>query len=701
MDSRILEPGRNVWRVERAARAAVLIDAAAFFEAVRRAFLQAERRIFIAGWDIDSRTRLVGEGNCADDGYSPVLAEFLSEIVSSKPSLEVYLLLWDFSLNYAGERELFPRLSLQWQTPPRVTLCMDNAVPFGSSQHQKLIVIDDALAFSGGLDVTMRRWDCSDHAPDNPERVDASGQPYPPFHDVQMMVDGEAALALAQLVRRRWCNAYGVEPPVEPFGDPWPQGFEPHFRNVEIGIARTQPEFGDQEQVKEVETLFLDSIARAEHSIYIENQFMTAMPVAERLAERLRERPKLELVAVEPKDYDSWVVARTLGAERARFHRMLEAAGGDRVRLVYPTVRQGDASADTMVHSKVMIVDGRFLRVGSANLNNRSMGADTECDLAIEARNESERAAIIDIRNRLLGDHCGVSADAVARQMQSGSLVAAVDRLSGNGHRLCRIESAEPEPSELAEVVTGLIDPEKPLVSSRPWPRVREALSGRGPVIAILVLSVVILAGTVVWSSTAASGLVTREGVQSFLASIAVSGWAPLWVLAIYVAGGLIAFPVVVLIAATAATFGPWFGFVYAVTGVLASALVTFFIGASVGRNAVRSLLGTRWDRARRAIDRRGILALAAIRMVPVAPFSLVNLIAGACSISVFDYVAGTLIGMLPGLIAMSALGYQITALVTEFSARNFALLLAGVAGWIGLAWSAQALVGRLRGHAS
>ena len=690
-----------MWRVERAARAAVLIDAAAFFDAVRRAFLQAERRIFIAGWDIDSRTRLVGEGNCADDGFSPMLAEFLSEIVANKPSLEVYLLLWDFSLNYAAERELFPRLSLQWQTPPRVTLCMDNAVPFGSSQHQKLIVVDDALAFSGGLDVTVRRWDSSDHAADNPERVDASGQPYPPFHDVQMMVDGEAAQALAQLVRRRWCNAHGSEPPVEPCGDPWPQGFEPQFTDVQIGIARTQPEFGSQEQVKEVETLFLDSIDRAERSIYIENQFMTAMPVAERLALRLRERPALELVAVEPKDYDSWVVSRTLGAERARFHRMLEEAGGDRVRLVYPAVRQGGARADTMVHSKVMIVDDRFLRVGSANLNNRSMGADTECDLAIEARDESERAAIVDIHHRLLGDHCGVSADAVARQMQPGSLVAAVDRLSGNGHRLCRIESAEPEPSELAEVVTGLIDPEKPLASSRTWTRVREALSGRTPVIAILLLAAVILAGTVVWSSTAASGLVTRENIQGFLTSVAESGWAPLWVLAIYVTGGLIAFPVVVLIAATAATFGPLFGFAYALIGVLASALVTFFIGASVGRNAVRSLLGTRWDRARRAIDRRGILAIAAIRMVPVAPFSLINLIAGASSISVLDYLAGTLIGMLPGLIAMSVLGYQITALVTDFSARNFALLLAGIVGWLALAWSAQARVGRERGRAS
>ena len=66
------------------------------------------------------------------------------------------------------ERELFPRLSLQWRTPERVTLCMDDAVPFGSSQHQKLIVVDDALAFSGGLDLTLRRWDSASTRPKIP-----------------------------------------------------------------------------------------------------------------------------------------------------------------------------------------------------------------------------------------------------------------------------------------------------------------------------------------------------------------------------------------------------------------------------------------------------------------------------------------------------------------------------------------------------
>jgi uncharacterized membrane protein YdjX (TVP38/TMEM64 family) len=167
--------------------------------------------------------------------------------------------------------------------------------------------------------------------------------------------------------------------------------------------------------------------------------------------------------------------------------------------------------------------------------------------------------------------------------------------------------------------------------------------------------------------------------------------------MAIFVAGGLVAFPVLALILATAATFGPWLGFIYALLGVLASALVTFFVGASVGRRAVQSLLGSRWDQVRKAIDRRGILALAAVRLVPVAPFTLVNLAAGACAISVFDYVAATLIGMVPGLVAISALGHRITALLNDLSVQNAVLIAVCIAGWIGLALGAQILVRRLR----
>jgi phosphatidylserine/phosphatidylglycerophosphate/cardiolipin synthase-like enzyme/uncharacterized membrane protein YdjX (TVP38/TMEM64 family) len=702
MSSAILQPGRNVWRIERAARAAVLVDGAAFFGALRRAFLNAQRSIFIVGWDIDSRTRLVGEDQDPDDGYSPVLGELLTELVTTRPGLHVYILLWDFSVVYATERELFPRLSLQWKTPGRVTLCMDDAVPFGSSQHQKLFLIDDALAFSGGLDLTQRRWDTHDHRPDDPDRVDVANRCYPPFHDVQMMVDGDAARALAVLARRRWCKAYGTEPPIEPCGDPWPQHVTPQFRNVGIGIARTQPAFGEQEQVREVEALYFDAVDMAERSIYIENQFMTSRPVAERLARRLRERPALEIVAVAPRAYKSWAVSRALGDERIRFQKILEAAGGNRARLVYPAVRDGRRVAETMVHSKVMIVDDRLLRVGSANLNNRSMGADTECDLAIEAHSSAERAAIADIRNRLLSDHCGVPAEAVATELaRRGSLVAVADRLSGNGHRLRRIEDGEPDPSAVGDVLKGLIDPSRPLSGARVWHRVRRALPGGGAAIAIVLLALLILALTLAWSLTPVSDMVTREWVQGLLAAVAGSAWAPLWVLVTYLIAGAIAFPVVVLIIATAATFGPWLGFLYAALGVLASAIAMYAVGALLGRDVLKSIAGPRWNKVQRAIEDRGMLAVAAIRVVPIAPFTLVNMTAGACSIRLLDYVAGTVIGMLPGLVAISALGTQITSIITDFSIANFVLLLLFIAGWLMLAWSAQLLVGRLRKRAS
>src|SRR5215467_12387127 len=325
--------------------------------------------------------------------------------------------LWDYSLLYAGEREMLPRLSLQWRMPERIVLRLDNTVPFGCSQHQKIVVVDDALAFSGGLDLTIRRWDTPAHEVQNRHRVDPSGHAYRPFHDVQMMVDGEAARALALVARQRWCRVEGGEPSVEPVGDPWPPSVAPDFRDVDVAIARTQPRYNGDGGVREVEALFADSIARAERAIYIENQFLSSRLIAARLARQLRRHPALEIVIVAPRSHDSWIERRTMRNGRIRFWRKLQNAGCRRVRLVYPAVEQDGQATDTMIHSKVMIIDDRFLRIGSANLNNRSM------------------------RDRLLGEHCGVSADQVAAALgHTGSLVQAADTLSANGHRLRPID---------------------------------------------------------------------------------------------------------------------------------------------------------------------------------------------------------------------------------------------------------------------
>lgn len=702
MTASVLRPNRNVWRIEHAARAAVLIDGAAFFRAVREACIKAQRRILVVGWDIDSRTRLVGETE-PDDGYPAVLSEFLTELVQRRPELRVDLLLWDYSILYAGEREPFPRLSLQWRTPPQVTLCLDDTVPFGCSQHQKIIVVDDAVAFSGGLDLTIRRWDTPGHPVEDERRQAPSGDPYPPFHDVQMMVDGAAARALSEIAGERWTRAVGspATPPA-PVGDPWPQTVRPDFTDIDVGIARTQPRCEDEREVREVEALFLDMIDAAQHTIYIENQYVTAPKIAVRLARQLRRRRKLEVVIVAPHKHEAWIEWRTMRNGRIRFAQRLLRAAASRVRLLYPEVTSGEVTADTMVHSKVMVVDDRLLRIGSANMNNRSMGADTECDLVVEARNGGERAAIRAVRDRLIGDHCGVSVSEVARQIeQTGSLIEAVEALGGAGHRLRPIDDGELDRGELSAAMEKLADPNRPPGLSGLWRKLRPRLpADRFAAIGLAGAILAVTALTLLWQVTPAATLADPATMRETLREIVGAPWAPLAVLALFVGAGLVAFPVVILIAATAAAFGPWLGFSYALAGVLASALLTYAIGARFGQSALRRLIGARLERIRKRIVQRGVFAVAAIRLVPVAPFTVVNLVAGASAIRLGDFMAGTLLGMLPGLVALSALGHQIVRIVSNPTASEAALLALAVAGWIAVTLGVQALVGKFGGRA-
>jgi phosphatidylserine/phosphatidylglycerophosphate/cardiolipin synthase-like enzyme/uncharacterized membrane protein YdjX (TVP38/TMEM64 family) len=678
---------------------AVLIDGAAYFRAVREALIKAQRRVFIVGWDLHSQTRLVGETGSAGDGYPETLADFLAELVRERPRLVVHLLEWDYSVLYANERELFPRLALGWNTPERVRFALDDAVPFGSSQHQKLIIVDDAVAFSGGLDVTIRRWDTSTHEADNPLRIDPAGKPYRPFHDVQAMVDGGAARALGGIARARWMCVTGERiQSVRSAADPWPDSVTPDFRAVDVGIARTQPRYDGQGEVREVEQLFLDSIDAAERSIYIENQFLTCAKVAERLAQRMRERPELETLIVAPQTHASWLEAHTMRNGRIRFMRVMQDAGvGARVRLVYPEVADGEQTTDTMIHSKVMVIDDAFLRIGSANLNNRSMGTDTECDLAIEATTADDRLRIAAVRHRLLGDHCGVGeVEAAAAVARTGSLLAAAEVLGSNGHCLRPVNDGEPDASEIAAYIESVADPEQPIGADALFETVGNGQRTKGPVIRVALAAAVVVALALAWYFTPLAHWAEPETVRAALAAFTQNPWAPILVVGIFLAAGFVAFPVTILITATAAAFGPWPGLAYAGIGVLVSAVSTYAVGARLGKEALRNVLGPRLNRVRRRIARRGVIAIATIRLVPVAPFTVVNLVAGASAIRPFDYVAGTALGMLPGLVVLSVLGHQIVRILTHPTPVAVALLLAAVAGWIAMSIGLQVLVSKL-----
>ncbi|MDF2995683.1 MAG: associated Golgi protein-like protein [Xanthobacteraceae bacterium] len=698
--SSLLAPGRNVWRVEQAGRAKVLIDAAAYFCTLREAMLNAEDTIHIVGWDLDSRVRLVGPSGMCDDGLPETLAAFLSALVQRRPRLRVRLLLWDYSLVFSLQRELAPLLSFLWRTPPQIEICLDDVLPIGACHHQKLVVIDDALAFSGGLDITIRRWDTPEHRPGDPLRLDPAATPYPPFHDVQMAVDGAAAAALGELVRARWeraaCEKLRRPPAPGMARDPWPESLTPDFRDVPVGIARTFPRYGRQEAVTEVATLFEDMAARADRLVYIENQFLTHTATAERLAARMVERPQLEAIIIAPRSYDGWVERRVMLAGRLRFMRVIEQAGvGDRVRLLYPRVQEGDLIDAVMVHSKVMIVDDTALRVGSANLCNRSMGLDTECDLVVEAKDEASRRGIAAIRNQLLAEHSGLEASTFEEALRQGrSLCQMLDQSAPTAHGLHPVDDRSAGFDISEAVIDAMADPVEPLDEERTAIADQPSRLRVGLVVRIGIALAAIALLALVWHL---SPLSDPARITQAIDAIADRPWAPLAVIAIFLLTSLVAFPVTLLIFATIAVFGGWTGALLAAAGAMASAMAGYFVGKWLGARFLRRFIGPRLNRVRRVLSERGVLTVAAVRIVPAAPFTVVNLVAGAIGLRFLDYAAGTAMGLLPGLIVMSALGNQIATLFARPTAGGVALLLCFIIAWMALAIGLQFLAARYR----
>jgi uncharacterized membrane protein YdjX (TVP38/TMEM64 family) len=145
-----------------------------------------------------------------------------------------------------------------------------------------------------------------------------------------------------------------------------------------------------------------------------------------------------------------------------------------------------------------------------------------------------------------------------------------------------------------------------------------------------------------------------------------------------------------VLVVASAAAFGPFLGFVYSAIGSLASAVLTYFVGLYVGQEPLKQLLGKRLDKTRKRIARHGVIAVAAIRLVPISPFTIVNLAAGASRIPVTDYVLGSILGLLPGLIVLSLLGSQIFAILADPTLASVGLLVLAVAAWVAVTVGGQ-----------
>ncbi|MFT3690348.1 phospholipase D-like domain-containing protein [Paenirhodobacter sp.] len=456
-ETSLLRPGTNCWRIEPARRFAFIVDGADYFVTLRKALLRARRSIILVGWDFDPRIRF-GD---ADDGGPERLGDFILWLAERTPSLQIRLLRWDTGAFKSLLRGNTLLTVLRWKAHPRITLRLDAKHPLAGSHHQKIVVIDDSLAFCGGIDLTMQRWDTRAHLDGDPRRISPNGKPTDPWHDATSAFDGEAARAIGDLARARWRTATGEElRPEADCHDCWPEELAPTFTDMRLAIARTIPEMDDQQPVHEIEAAWVDMIHDARRMIYAESQYFASRRIGRAIAERLAGEDPPEIVIITPHSADGWLEPLAMDTARAKLVEALRRIDRHgRLRIYHPQTAGG---APIYVHAKVMVVDDRLLRVGSSNFNNRSMRLDSECDVILPAQ-ERLRDSIARLRDDLLAEHLGVDPQEVAQTLaRTGSLIATVEALRGPGRGLVPYEL--PELSEFEEWLAEneILDPNGP-----------------------------------------------------------------------------------------------------------------------------------------------------------------------------------------------------------------------------------------------
>jgi phosphatidylserine/phosphatidylglycerophosphate/cardiolipin synthase-like enzyme/uncharacterized membrane protein YdjX (TVP38/TMEM64 family) len=646
--------------VERARAVHCIQDAADYFRLVRRAMLDAHQTIFILGWDMASTIDLDPGGDTT--GAPTRLDKLIAFVTRRRPQLRCYILTWDHGSLYTLERDPLTRWRLGWRMPRGVRFGFDDHHPVGASHHQKIVVVDDQLAFCGSIDLTGHRWDSSAHRLEEPARKNVLGRPYDPYHEVQLMVSGPAAASLGELARDRW-RALGYEDLPSRRASSrewWPAEVTPDLMDVDVAIARTVPPSESQPAIRECEALFRDSIALAARTIYIENQYFTDDGMAGALAERLQEPGGPEVVIVAPKECAGWLERQSMGAFRdAAFERMKAADRDGRLRLVYPIASRA-RDVPTFIHSKVMVVDDELVRVGSANVARRSMGMDTECDLAVAAAGDRRvRAGIRRIRDRLLAEHFGMDVTTLASALdRAGSLRALIDARQTADRTLTPIEPVTDQPAAPSATLRATIDPDEPIGFGAAVEHLVPPVdfTGRTSPLRIWILPAIALLAALA-SSPAINA---RPEFQTIRDTLAGTSSLPsvLWIgTSAFLVAGLLLVPLELLTIAAAVAFGALRGGMVAAIASLALAVMGYAAGRAIGAGGVAQWISRRSYRSARQLGARGVVGVIVLRLSSVASSGAIHLLCGAGRVPFATFMAGTVIGIAPAIVALSALG--------------------------------------------
>ena len=380
LDASGLEWPRGAFPARAGNRVEVLIDGATFLPSVADELARAESHVHLTGWHFSPELELTR-------GEKPAIVRNLLAELADR--IHVRVLIWSgaplplFSPSRRDVRRMVQRMCRRNE----IHCELDSCVRFMHCHHEKTIVIDDRVAFVGGIDLTL-------HAGDPYDSQEHAARGGVGWHDVAVRIEGPAVVDVAEHFRLRWHGVTDEELPAP--RSPGPAGA------TELQVVRTIPENVYEKSLPRGDFSLLESyvgaIRSAERLIYIENQFLWSAEIVALLAEKLRDPPHddfriIVLLPVTPND----------GADVSRGQvAALIQADDDNARFLACTVyaRTGHLCDPIYIHSKVAIVDDRWLTVGSANLNEHSLFNDSEVNVV-----SNDPALARDTRLRLWSEH--------------------------------------------------------------------------------------------------------------------------------------------------------------------------------------------------------------------------------------------------------------------------------------------------------
>jgi phosphatidylserine/phosphatidylglycerophosphate/cardiolipin synthase-like enzyme len=364
----------------------------------------AREHAVFTGWQVDSRLPFPDPRARAGGPALETLKQKILRLVEAKPGFHFYFLMWDHAYFYTLERETMQ--GRIWDNlHPRVHFVFDNRHPYGASHHEKIAVIDGKVAFCGGIDLCDERWDSPSHLLHDPRRsLDWRREKHGPYHDLAVQVTGPVCGEILRHVGRRWRQLSSV-----PFPEPARGRTAVRGGGHRVLLSRTLVSPEDP-IVRDVEFLFRDLLRTARRRILLEGQYWWSRRVNEWLIEAMRRRgPGLEVLIVladlgKLKALSSQMSAHELGLV-AELQAVARETGA-RLHVGAPFAYGGpeDPPRPVYVHSKVMVVDDRYLMIGSANFAERALRLDTELALTWVAETPAERAQIERV-GRQIEDH--------------------------------------------------------------------------------------------------------------------------------------------------------------------------------------------------------------------------------------------------------------------------------------------------------